>query len=260
MRTSNKLYTLIFIIACSMILFPGSNALSITSTVSPDHISVNSLYRGSKIVVTGEIEAGREAIIKISSPVIRTHLRKKGKAGGILWMNIGELEFNPVSEIYLLYTTQELNSILNESEQDKYGIGYDAFRRSVEVSPVTDGAERARWIKEFIKFKESNRIYGLFQGKIETRTKGNKKTYSLTVDWPYQAPPREYTVSAYTVKNGLISGESSSTLVVEKVGVLRFLSNMAFNNAAVYGIVSIFIAVFAGFIVSMVFKGGGGGH
>ena len=243
-----------------MILIFVSSALSITSKISPNNIYVDSFYRGSKVTITGETEAGMELIIKISSPEGKVHLRKKGKAGGVLWMNVGELEFNPVTDVYLIYTTKEINKILSETEQDKYAIGYEAFKRLVEVSPVENETEKGKWVKEFIKFKERYRIYGVFPGKIETRPNGDKIAYNLVVDWPYEALPLEYKVSVYAVKDNAVQDHTENFLVVKKVGALKFLSNMAFNNAVIYGIISIIIAIAAGFIVSLIFKGGRGGH
>jgi uncharacterized protein (TIGR02186 family) len=261
MRVINKLNILFALsISSLMILIFVSDSFSITSNVSPDTISVNSFYRGSKVTITGETDAGNEIIIKVSSPEVKAHLRKKGKAGGVLWMNVGELEFNPASDVYFIYSTKDIKEILSEKEQDKYSIGYDAFKRLVEVSPVSGESEKERWIAEFIRFKEKGHIYGVFQGKIETMTIGSKITYNLTEGWPYEAPPMEYKISVYAVKDGAVTDSTEESLVVEKTGILKFLSDMAFNHEIIYGIIAIIIAVVAGFIVSLLFKGGGGGH
>ncbi len=243
-----------------LVIFFASNALSVTFEVSPASIPIDSLYHGAKVVVTGEAGIGEDIIIKFSSPAKKAVLRKKGKRGSLLWMNVGELEFNPVSEVYMLYSTRDINSILDIYQQDKYALGYDAFRRLVEVSPIENEAEKVQWVKEFIKFKEKNSVYGTFTGEIETEVKGDKQTFRLSIDWPYQATPQEYSVSVYTVKDDAVQDYKHSVLNVEKVGALKYISNMAFNQSSVYGIASILIAIAAGFIVSIIFKGGGGAH
>jgi hypothetical protein len=260
MRQIRNTLFIFFTAPLILIMLVASNALSITSEVSPDHIAVNSLYHGSKIVVTGKAAVDEDIIIKFSSPAKQAHYRKKGKAGGLLWMNVGELEFNPVSDVYIVYATQDIPGILSVEQQDEYALGYDAFRRILEVTPVSNEEEKEMWVREFIKFKEMNRTYGVITDKIETRTENETKTYSLTIDWPYQATPQDYTVSVYGVKNNTVQDRAETTLKVEKVGALDFVSNMAFNRAPFYGIVSILIAIAAGFIVSVIFKGGGGGH
>ncbi|GBD97013.1 MAG TPA: hypothetical protein ENG83_05775 [Nitrospirae bacterium] len=257
MNIINKRGLLDLIAACFLIMFFATNALSLTSEISPSRISVTSLYHGSKLVVTGETRPDEEIIIKFSSPESKFDLRKKGKAGGVFWMNIGELEFNHVSDVYLVYATNKIGSILSEKQQEKYSLGYDAFKRLVEVSPVSDESDKVKWVGEFVKFKEKNGIYGIFTDRIETEIKDNKKIYKLKMDWPYQAPPLEYTVSVYSVKDGVVQDYNETSLVVETVGALKFISNMAFNNSSVYGIASLLIAIAAGFIVSVIFKGGG---
>ncbi|GBE06603.1 MAG TPA: hypothetical protein ENH45_01050 [Nitrospirae bacterium] len=248
------------LLAGCLMLIPVPDAFSVTFKVSPEHIAVDSLYHGSRVSITGEVGADEEVIVKVTSEEHKVDLRKKGKKMGLLWMNVGELEIEPVSDVYLLFSTRDINEILNPEQQNSYVIGYGSLKKIVSLVPVSDEAEKEKWFDEFIKFKENDNIYGVFPGTIDVISSGEEKKFKIDVDWPYQAPPQEYKVSAYTVKNGLISGESNATLIVEKTGALRFLSEMAFNKAAVYGVVSIFIAIFAGFIVSMVFKGGGGGH
>lgn len=247
------------LLACALVLLSAPDAFCITAQVVPDHISVDSLYHGSAIDIKGETTPGSDIIIKISSAAAESHLRKKGKAGGVLWMNVGELAFNPVSDVYLIYSTREINDILNREQQDQLVIGYDAFRRVVEVSPVDNEAEKEKWTAEFIKMKEMNKTYRVTAGEIQTVPGGNITFFSLHVDWPYQAPPQKYAISVYSVRDGVAQESAESELVVEKVGALQFISNMAFNSASLYGIISIIIAIAAGFIVSMIFKGGKGG-
>ena len=260
MKTLRKICLFNLVAACFLIILFSSSAFSITSKVTPAQIPVDSFYHGVGVVVTGEVETGEDIIVKFSSPAKKSYLHKKGKKGGFLWMNVGELEFSPVSDVYLVYSTGDINSILSVEQQDKYALGYDAFRRLVEVSPVSDESEKEKWVKEFISFKEKNRIYGIVTGEIETGTTGGKKTFKLSVDWPYQAQPRNYTVSVYAVKDQSVQDHNQTSLKVEKIGALSFISGMAFNNAAVYGVVSILIAIVAGFIVSVIFKGGKGSH
>ena len=256
----NKLYICILVIASAVILFFTADSFSITSSIVPERIAVNSLYHGSRIVISGETEADRDIILKISSPEVQTNFHKKGKAGGVLWMNIGGLEFNPVPYVYLIYTTKDINSMLSESQRDVYVIGYDAFRRHVNVSPAANDAEKENWLGEFIKFKEKEKVYGVFPGTVEIKNSGDKTAYNLFLDWPYEAPPMEYTISVYAVKDGAITDSTEKSLVVEKTGLLKFLSDMAFNHEIIYGIISIIIAVVAGFIVSLLFKGKSGVH
>jgi hypothetical protein len=260
MRILNKITLLKALVLCVITLFVSSNAFSITANLSPDHISVNSLYHGGKIEIAGETGADSEVIIKITSAEKKEHLRKKGKAGGLLWMNVGELEFSPVSDVFLVYSTGDVDKLLSKEQQDNYVIGYGALKRNIKVEPVEDEADKEKWVEQFIKLKEKNKVYGEFSNKIKTAAEGDKKTYSLAIDWPYQAPPQDYNITVYEVKNDVVQGQADAVLKIEKVGALKYISDMAFHKEVMYGIGSILIAIAAGFIVSVIFKGGGGSH
>lgn len=257
-KTTGIFITLFTAFVLTVMFVP--NAFSLTFDVQPERIAINSLYHGSALTVTGEVAPEDDIIVKFSSPDKQAHLRQKGKKGGLLWMNVGELEFKPVSDVYLVYSTGDVDSILSLEEQDKYLLGYGSFKRVVEVSPVSDESEKEKWVEEFLKFKEDSMIYGVYEEGIETNMEDGKKTFQLTVDWPYQAPPQEYTVSVYAVNSKSVKDYRETSLAVETVGALKFISGKAFNSASVYGIASILIAIAAGFIVSVIFKGGGGGH
>ena len=49
-------------------------------------------------------------------------------------------------------------------------------------------------------------------------------------------------------------------MTVVRSGIVAKLSNLAFNHAAIYGIIAIVIAMAAGFAVGALFKKGGGAH
>ena len=62
------------------------------------------------------------------------------------------------------------------------------------------------------------------------------------------------------MKDKHIIEKAETRVVVEQVGIIKMLSGMAANNGAMYGIISIIIALGAGFGVGMVFRKGGGAH
>lgn len=86
------------------------------------------------------------------------------------------------------------------------------------------------------------------------------QNYSIKLNWPYQAAPGEYLVTVYAVKDKKVVEKAEARMIVEQAGIVKTLANMAKNNGAVYGIISILAALAAGFGVGMVFRKGGGGH
>ncbi len=231
----------------------------LTIKTNNDHIGIGAFYHGSRLNITGEADPYTDIIIKITSPEVSQSLKKKGKVAGLLWMNRGELKLKNIPDVYLLYSTKGFEDILSKDEMDIYSIGYSAVKRQAEITPVSDENEKAKWFNEFIRFKENSKLYDIPRERVSAVMKDGKQEYSIDINWQYQAPPGDYTISAYAVKNNMVSEKTESKLVVEQIGTVRMLANMAKNNGAMYGIVSIVIAIVAGFAVGIIFRMARGG-
>jgi uncharacterized protein (TIGR02186 family) len=221
--------------------------------------------------VRGEADAGTDLIVKIASPEGHEALKKKGKMAGLLWMNVGELTFEGVPTLYFVHSTRKLEDILSREEMDKYVIGYPALERHAELKPALTEGEKDLWFREFLKYKQASRLYDMSSGKLYTSDmkkespdlaagKEGKQNYYTLLDWPYQAPPGDYIVTVYAVKDNKVIEKAETAVVVEQVGLVKTLSSMAKNRGALYGMLSILAALGAGFGVGMVFRKGGGAH
>ncbi len=241
--------------------FAGTASAMLTAKANHDHITIDFFYHGSSVSIKGESDANVDLVIKITSPEGHQVLKQKGKVAGALWMNVGQLKFENTPNFYGLYSTKKIEDILTPEEMTRFVIGYPALEKHVEISPVANEQERAKWFEEFVKFKEAQKVYAYSPGTISTTTKadGGQEYYIMTA-WPYQAAPGDYLVSVYAVKDGKVVEQAEAKVNVEQVGLVKTLSTLARNNAAFYGILSIGIALFAGFGVGLVFGKGGGSH
>ncbi len=240
----------------------SSNAFAmLTAKANHDHITIDFFYHGSSVSVRGESDPGVDLVIKMTSAEGHQTLKQKGKVGGLLWMNVGQLKFENTPNFYAVYSSKKLDDILTKEEQEKYVLGYPALEKHVEITPVANADEKTKWFNEFVKYKEDANVYASAAGKITTTTNTNgRQEYYILTDWPYQATPGDYVVTVYAVKNGKVVEQAESKVNVEQVGTVKTLATMAKNSAAFYGILSVGIALGAGFGVGLVFRKGGGSH
>lgn len=239
----------------------ASNAdAMLTAKANHDHITIDFFYHGSTVSVKGESDPGVDLVIKMTSPDGHQALKQKGKVGGVLWMNVGQLTFERTPGFYAVHSSRQLNDMLKSEEQEKYVIGYPALAKHVTVAPVANEQEKTRWFDEFVKYKEASRVYAASSGNITTTLANGRQQYCLLTDWPYQAAPGDYLITVYAVKNGRVVEQAETNVKVEQVGLVKTLATMAKDSAAFYGILSIGIALSAGFGVGLVFRKGGGSH
>jgi uncharacterized protein (TIGR02186 family) len=233
----------------------------LTAKANHDHITIDFFYHGSTVSVKGLSDPGRDLVIKIASPESHQMMKKKGKVAGTLWMNVGKLAFENTPNLYEVFSTKAIDSILTRDEQQKFVLGYPALANHAEIDPVTNETEKKQWFNEFVKYKEDSNLYVSKESTIETTTlPDGHQQYSVMTQWPYQAAPGEYIVTVYAVKDGKVVEQAESHVKVEQVGMVKTLATMAKNSAAFYGILSVGIALSAGFGVGLIFRKGGGAH
>lgn len=245
------------VIIALVIICPNMASAKLTIKTNHDHIKINFFYHGDEVNISGTSDPAVDLIIKITSPDTHLIMNKKGKVAGLLWMNIGKLNFQHVPNLYFLYSTKKIDEILSPEEKDKEIIGYDALMKQVEIDPVDNEADREKWFKEFVRFKEASRLYSIASEDIKVTDKKDRQYYSIKLPWPYQAQPGEYTINVYAVKDKRITERVDARIVVAQVGGVKILADMAKKKAPLYGILSIVVAIAAGFGVGMIFRKGG---
>ncbi len=241
------------------IFAPNAWAL-LTTQVNHEDIQINLNYHGSSAIISGKSDSGVDLIVKIYSEDGQEKLMKKGSVAGIIWMNVGELTFDKTPELYYLRSTRKPEEILGPQQLLDYGIGYDALARHAEIKPAPGPDEKRVLFDDFIKYKESRKLYSQSVGDIDAGPENGGQSYSTVFAWSDQVPPGRYRVAVYAVRNGQVVATADSQVIVEETGVVKALADMAQENGALYGTAAIGVALTAGFGVGMVFRKGGGAH
>jgi len=240
-------------------LFASDVFAQLTAKANHDHITVDSFYHGGTVSVSGVSDPGTELIIKVASEDAHQTLRKKGKVGGLLWMTVGDLNVEHVPNFYEVFSTKKLDDLLSRDEMEKYSIGFPALQKHASMNVSTE-EEKSKWFDEFAKYKADSNLYSASIGNITLAQQDGKQNYYILTEWPFQAPPGDYTVTVYAVKDGKVTETATSNVRVDQVGIVKALATMAKNNGALYGIISIMAALGAGFGVGLVFRKSDGAH
>lgn len=241
-------------------LFCGNSAAELTVKANHSFIKVGVDYHGSAVSLSGIADPGVELVATISSREVHQALKRKGEVGGIIWMNVGDVSFEHLPNVYFLRSTKATQDILSPEETERYSIGYAALKEKAGVEPASNGTERDRLFSEFVEYKEASHLYSTSVGGFSYTEGDGEGKYFTKIDWPYQIPPGHYKVNVYAVKGGRVVETAETEVRVERVGIIKRLADMAQNNGAAYGMVAIIIAIGAGFGVGLIFRKSGGAH
>nr|MBC8363253.1 TIGR02186 family protein [Candidatus Desulfatibia profunda] len=240
---------------------PADPATSLTTKLEPNVILIGSFFNGISISVSGQVSAESEVLVILKGRTEDLTLKKKGRVLGVLWMNLGEVTFQQVPKIYLLYTSKGLDEFArsNREQWEQLGIGLESFKRKTEITPLLE--EKDSLIQEFLKLKQSQGLYAGCQGAVHFENiDGKWKSYEAAVRVPARIAPGEYEVDVLELHAGTVVATTIEQLKVKEEGLPAILANLAFKHGTLYGILAVLIAIGAGLLMDFFFGQSKGAH
>jgi hypothetical protein len=221
----------------------------------PDILDIDTFFAGGEVVFTAEIPADKEMAIEIIGPEANTVFDVKGRWGPF-WMNRGkvELENLPILYALLLPSGSDWDKRLNS-----LGLGWEQLKGEVSNNNSEHGAEDI--FNMFVKLKRSEGLYTRSEGAVTcSPASAGMKRCTARFRFPAATTPGKFMVRATIIAGNSRVRTVSRPFTVEETGFIKIVHDLAFTNALLYGIISVLIALFAGGIMGVIFKKGGGGH
>lgn len=216
-------------------------------TVSPTEIGIGVGYHGSRVRLSVPVREGEAAAFLVTGPEEELRLKVKGRVGGVLWMNVAEVEFEDVPTLRILAGVPELPP---EEALAKAGLTAGALAARV-LSPDADERERFAF-DEMLEMFRHDGVYG------RVPSAGTVDGGVATADVPLPPETREgdYAVRVvfFDLRGSRPGPEGSFS--VRKTGLVESSSRMAQENGFLYGTIAVVVAIFAGLLTGFVFGRG----
>ncbi len=219
--------------------------------VVPSDLHIGTFYSGARITISGQVSAGQDVIIEIIGPKTDQVFDVKGRVGPF-WMTCDRAEVNQAPCIYslLLAPGDDLRR-----QAETLGFGPEKLRSSMRILPGKQTA--ANVFQMFLKLKKSEKLYTV---KNNATTYGNAsngiKSFNTRFRFPRSTPAGNYIIRATAVAGGEKVGQQAIVFPVDEVGFVHFIDDLATEKRLLYGIMAVIVAIFAGAVMGVVFKGG----
>lgn len=243
--------------------YPGAarSAVPLTLKPDPDDIRIGALFNGAQVSVSGTIPSASEVMVEVTGKREDLALKKKGRALGVLWMNLGSVTFQHVPTLYLLYVSEAIGTFARSSpvKWQEMGVGFESLKGQIGITP--DRGDRDELYREFLKLKEREGIYATRETPIRYGKGDNgMRSFATEISIPARVAPGAYQVKALAVNDGHIVAVATSEIRVSEVGVPAFLSSLSLNHGGLYGLLAVLIAIAAGLIMDFLFGDNKGSH
>ncbi len=244
---------MIRLLALLMVLAMPAKAEEIVLGLSRDEVAITATFEGSEILIFGAIkrddstpiEGDLGVIVTVAGPDHPVVVRKKDRRFGI-WVNTESVEVDVAPTFYAVATNRPLQEILTFTEDLNTRISTQRAIRS--VGSTVEGAER--FTQALIRIRAGQ---GLYQTLPEGVWVEEEALFRTLIPLPANLTEGDYKAEIYLTRDKQIVDFYATTIPVKKVGLERWLYNLAHEHAFWYGLMSLSIAIAAGWGASAVF-------
>mgnify|MGYP001792852863 CR=1 FL=1 len=239
-----------------VLLSAVANAEEVVLGLSKDKISITTSFDGSDILIFGAVKREEaipdgppiEVIVTVAGPSTPLTVRRKAKRLGI-WVNTDAVEVDHAPSFYAVQTSGPLRNVLKDVEDLRHKISVPRAIRSVGAPSNISDSES--FTEALIRIRSRSDLYQLREGAV---TVSEQTLFRTAVRLPAALTEGNYVTRIFLTRDGQVISNYDTTIEVQKVGLERWLFELSRNQPLMYGIMSIAIAIAAGWAASAVFR------
>ena len=187
-----------------------------------------------------------DVVVVVRGPDADMIVRKKDRIAGI-FLNRDQARLQGMPSYYFIASTRPVDKIAASYTLQRYAIGLnniiqESFRSHHDPEPFR---------LALIAHKQHDGLYGETQSGVELLS---PTLFRARIPVPATVPRGQYNVEVYLFRDGTVISAQSTPLFVDQIGLERRLFNMAHNQPLLYGLATVLMAVFLGWLSSLVFR------
>lgn len=224
--------------------------------LSRDSVSISTNFDGDEILLYGAIK--REAplpeggpmhvIVTVAGPNRPVTVRRKERRFGI-WVNVAAVDVDAAPSFYAVATTGRWEDVISDTEDLRHAISIPRAIRSVGASETVDDA--AAFTEALIRIRGDDGLYQMNPGAVTLR---RQTLFETAIRMPANLTEGAYPTRIFLTRDGEVQSVFETEIDVRKVGLERFLFSLSREQPLIYGLMSLAIAIAAGWLASAAFR------
>ena len=224
--------------------------------LSSDQVSISTNFDGSEILIYGAIKRETpipadeplQVVVAVSGPLVPVTVRRKERRLGI-WVNVDAVDVDAAPSFYAVATSAPWEQVISDTEDLRHSISIPRAIRSVGA-PMSV-AEPQAFTDAVIRIRTRNGLYALKEGAVELK---ESTLFNTAIDMPANLTEGDYRTRIVLTRGGRVVSVYETSIDVRKVGLERWLFNLSRQQPLLYGLLSLAIAIAAGWGASAAFR------
>jgi uncharacterized protein (TIGR02186 family) len=237
----------------------GDPLNELPAAVAEEQITVSSDYRGSYITVFGvnPDRRGRgDIVVVVRGPNESAVIMRKRNFYG-LWVNGDPVEFAQAPTFFAVLSNRPLRQIANAQSIWEHQL--DPAASAQLASAVPDGADPSAYRRALVRLRYAQGLYQSYDGRIRPGERGGLTMYQgglfrAVVRLPANAPIAQYSADTYLFRDGRLISSQRIPITISRVGIERRIHDLATNASWLYGMVTVLLALAAGWAAALIFR------
>ncbi len=235
---------------------PAAAQESVVTGISADKIALTANFDGSELFVFGAIRrdapipvtaAPLDIVISIKGPERTVLVRRKERRFGI-WVNAEAVRVRQAPSFYAIASTRPLDDILSETERLRWQVGMDQAVRMLDGSIAILDPES--FGQALVRLKMKAGTYAVLDDGVKLT---EDTLFQARFQMPANLVEGDYAAQFFLVRDREVISQGETQILVEKTGVERWLYNLSRQQPLIYGLMSVALALFAGWAAAAAF-------
>lgn len=244
----SAVWAALWVAAAQLLVVAPVAANPLVADLSSRQIEITTGFTGTSLLLFGAIDGAGDVIVVVRGPRREVVVRRKERVAGI-WVNGSAQNFESVPGYYFVASSRPLTDIASEATLDRLQIGIDRVHLRVAGSPPPAQAKVFR-----TGLVDLKKVQGLFSVAPARVSVVDERLFRADLTFPANVPTGPYTADVYLFRGGEVVGSTRTTLAVRKAGLEAAVYDFAHQHSAIYGILAIMIALFAGWLAGAIFR------
>jgi len=241
------------LLICLMAL--PATAEEVVLGLSSDKVRITATFEGSEVLVFGAVK--REAaipdepldvIVTIAGPSMPLTMRRKERVLGI-WVNTDAVEIDQAPSFYAVATTRPLEQVLSNVEDLRHRVSINRAIRS--VGAPAEVADAQTFTDALIRIRKKNQSYQMLEGAVAL---DEQTLFRTAIELPANLTEGSYQTRILLTRGGEVVSQFETAIEVRKVGLERWIYTLSREQPMIYGLMSLAIAIAAGWGASAAFR------
>ncbi|MEM9395083.1 MAG: TIGR02186 family protein [Pseudomonadota bacterium] len=228
----------------------------VIAELSQTNVSITTNFTGSEILIFGAVKRVAPApqtsdlhvIITVAGPQEPVTIRRKSRVAGI-WVNTAAAEIDAAPSFYAVASTAPLSDVLLETDDLRHKISATRLIRAIDTGDAA--SELDSFTAALLRIRAQEGRFQQLEGSVRLT---DETLFSAEVSLPANLTEGDYATRVFLTREGQVIDSFETVIDVRKVGLERFLYNLAHDQPLVYGLMSLAIAIAAGWGAAAVFR------